>query len=133
MADLETFEKYLRGEPISDDLAALRDGLEGEAQQQLAPQPREIRAPERDLKRRERQELKESVRSEGWQVVLRIQEKLDQMHLKSAISISQVDPLMNRDQIAQRWAYRAMFQQAMAELNYAIERELAALDEEDGR
>lgn len=130
---LEKYEAYLRNDPISPELAALRDGVEDAVDVAPAPVKAEIRNPVRDLKRRERQELKEAVRSEGWQVVLRIQEKLDQTHEKCAISMSQENPLKNRDRIAEEWAYRAMFQRAMVELNLAIDKELAEHDREDGR
>lgn len=133
MPDLDQYERYLRGEPINEEMAALRDAIEAAPEAATGPKLLEIRSPERELRRRERQELKEAVRSEGWLVVRRLQEKLDQMHEKCAISMSQENPLKNRDRIAEEWAYRGMFQRAMVELNLAIEQELTALDEEDGR
>lgn len=133
MDGLEQYEAYLRGEPINDELAAMREGIE--AAEKVAPTPArpEIRDAGRELRRRERQALKEAVRSEGWLVVLRLQEKLDQTHEKYAISMSQENPLANRDRIAEAWAYRLMSRRAMTELSLLIEAELAELAKEDGR
>lgn len=134
MAEKSPFQKYLDGEPVNEALARVRDGLVDVPEEVPAAAPVvEIRTQDKALQRRDRQELKEAVRTEGWAVVLRIQRKLDQRNEKSAISLSQDNPLQNRDRIAEAWLYKNMFQKAMRELTAEIERELAALDKDDER
>lgn len=132
MAEESNFERYLQGLPVNEELARmLEETAEAEAPPKVIPAPERIRDVDRDLRRGERQELKEIVRGDAWKVVHRIQEKLEQNHQKCAISMSQDDPLQNGDRIVHEWAYVLMFRKAMSEFNLAIEAELARLENED--
>jgi hypothetical protein len=128
--DISNFLKYLDGEPLTEELAKLRAGdlEEEEIPGAEYTAPPTIRAMDRELLRKERQELREILRGPGWPVVLRVQEKLRQMHRNCAMSISQDDPLKNRDKIAEQWAYVLMFNRAMHEFNVLLEAQVAEVE-----
>ena len=128
---MEAYERYMAGEPINAELAKVRDGLVDEPDAPVAAPVAAIRVVRGELRRADRQELKEAVRGEGWQVALRIRENLLQRLEKSAISLSQDNPLANRDRIAEAWAYKDMFQRAMKQWDLAIEAELVKLEQTD--
>jgi hypothetical protein len=131
MPDLTAHEKFLRGEPLTPELAALREGRDPETRPR--PAPAERRAyddPERELTRPERLDLKEFWEMPGQKLYLRIAEKAIHFHQKRAISLSQDDPLTNRDAVANAWAYVKVLRRAVAELEVIVNTELAELENE---
>jgi hypothetical protein len=132
MLELTAHEKFLRGEPLTPELAALRDGRDPETTK-ARPAPAERRAyddPERELSRPERLDLKEFWEMPGQKLYLRIAEKAIYFHEKRAIALSQDDPLTNRDAVATAWAYVKMFRRVIAEMEVAVNTELAELENE---
>jgi hypothetical protein len=132
MPDLTAHEKFLRGEPLTPELAALRDGRDPETTRPR-PAPAERRAhddPERDLSRAERLDLKEFWEMPGQKLYLFFAEKAIHFHQKRAITLSQEDPLTKRDEVAVAWAYVKIFRRVVAELEVAVNMELAELENE---
>jgi hypothetical protein len=130
-SNLSTHEKFLRGEPLTPELAAVREGRDPEAKPRPAPAERRAHDdPERELTRVERLDLKEFWEMPGQKLYLRIAEKAIHFHQKRAISLSQDDPLANRDEVASAWAYVKMFRQVVAQLEVVVNAELAELENE---
>jgi len=131
-SDLTAHEKFLRGVPLTEDLAALRDGRDLETETPR-PAPVERRAfddPERELTRAERLDLKEFWEMPGQKLYRRLLEKAIHFHQKRAICLSQDDPLANRDEIANAWAYVRIYRRVVAELETVVSVELAELENE---
>lgn len=130
--DPTAHEKYLRGEPLTPELAAVRDGRDpGETKPRPAPaERRSYDDIERELSRPERLDLKEFWEMPGQKLYLRIAEKAIHLHQKRAISLSQDDPLANRDEVANAWAYVKMFRRVVAELQVIVNGEVAELENE---
>ncbi len=131
MIELTPHEKFLAGVPLTDELAAVRDGREPETPKRPAPMERRAYDdPERTLSRPERLDLKEFWEMPGQKLYLRIAEKAIHFHQKRAISLSQDDPLSNRDKVAIAWACVNMFRRAIAEMELMVNGELAELENE---
>ena len=124
-------EKYLRGEPLTPELAALREGRDPESTTPRAPaERRAYDDPQRELNRPERLDLKEFWEMPGQKLYQRISQKAVYFHEKRAIALSLDDPLSNRDQVANAWAYVNMFRRVVAELEVIVNTELAELEKE---
>jgi hypothetical protein len=104
-------EKYLKGEPINEELAALKEG----------------RLPETEPFR---VNLKEMLMHPGWPVLHRLLEKATLRQQESATLLSQNNPLANAQPIAEAWAYVAIYKRAHEDLDLLVEMEIKALDEE---
>lgn len=130
-SDLTAHEKFLRGEPLTPELAALREGRDPETKRRPAPAERRAHDDvERELTRPERLDLKEFWEMPGQKLYLRIAEKAIHFHQKRAISLSQDDPLTNPDEVVNAWAYVKMFRRVVAELEVVMNTELAELENE---
>jgi hypothetical protein len=132
---LEDFENFTRGLPINEDLARLRD--DPNFTMPAAVQPSPARGPiedvERELDRSEKLALKELRMSPGWPVLERLLEKVVHNHRKSVISMSEADPLSNKDAIAAQWAYLTMLKAARNSVVMLVDAEVKAFDEEARR
>ncbi len=131
MTELTAHEKFMRGEPLTPELAALREGRDPEAKSR--PMPAERKAyddPERELTRLERLDLKEFWEMPGQKLYLRLAEKSILSHQKRAITMSQDDPFSNRDEIAIAWAYVKVLRRVITELELVVNAELAELETE---
>jgi len=124
-------EKYLRGEPLNDELAALKEGRFDD------PQPPERKAivyefddPERPLTHGERDKLRKWRGDPGWMVFQRLLERSIKNRLQSATLLSQTDPLSNRDRIATEWAYVGIWKMTRAQIEAMVEEEIAKLTED---
>lgn len=125
------FERYSRGVPLNEELAALRDGA-GQQPTQAAPGRTRldlVEDVERELERSERLALKEMVMSPGWTVLRRLLEKSFHRQKKGAISVSQDDPLGNAQKIAEVWAYVKALDRVKHEIPVMVQ---AEIDEMDG-
>lgn len=130
--DPTTHEKFLRGEPLTAELAALREGRDPE-KTTPRPAPAERRAyddPERELSRPERLDLKEFWEMPGLKLYQRIAEKAVYFHEKRAIALSLDDPLNKQDEVVAAWAYVKMFRRVIAELEVDVNMELVQLENE---
>lgn len=127
-AATQAHRSFLHGTPLSEEHAAVRDGSspnKGHAK----PKKPEIENASRELTNDERAALRELRLSDGWPVLLRLQEKIVQMHRAGAISKSQIDPLGNSDEIAREWAYVGMFRRACRELTTLVSAEVEREEE----
>lgn len=129
--DQTAHEKFLRGEPLTPELAAIREGRDPETKPRPAPaERRSFDDPERELTRPERLDLKEFWEMPGQKLYLRLTEKAINFHQKRAISLSQDDPFTNRDEVINAWAYVKIFRRVVAELEVVVKTELAELENE---
>jgi hypothetical protein len=131
MPDLSAHEKFMLGEPLNEDLKAIRTGTE--VKPASKPQPAERRSIDeldRELTRVERLDLKEFWEMPGQKLYLRIAEKSINFHQKRAISLSCDDPLNRRDEIANAWAYVKVLRRVVVELQATVMLELAELENE---
>lgn len=131
---LGRYQSYLSGEPLNDELAAIRQGkvvLMENRDPVAHPQTGAIEDAERPLSRAERLELKEMRLSDGWPVLMRLLQKRFQTLRKAAINMSQNDPLGNAGEIGKSWAYVTLYQRAKIDMETLLDEELKALMEEE--
>lgn len=128
------FERFTRGQPINAEMELLRDDPNFVAKQmaEVAVMPRRepLEDVERDLDRGERLALKEMRLSPGWPVLERLLEKALHFHRKAVISISESDPLGNKDAIADQWAYMNALKTAKNMVGVLVDAEVKAFDDE---
>jgi hypothetical protein len=130
-------ERFLAGEPLNDELAALRDGRAGNVEPPagfdlLRAKP----APDddsRELTRDERQLLKDAKVSGVFTTLVRLQRKALQIHIRTATIESENDPLNTSQQVANAWAYVKMFRRSIVELGMLIDAELGKLEGDSSR
>ncbi len=133
--EMTNYEKYLAGIPLNEELETLREKLEGVVSVET-PEPFSLPVSEsfhdieRPLTRAERLDLKEMRASAGWGILERLLEKTFQIHKKSAICISQHDPLHSAKEISEAWAYVMLFQRATREMDMIVSAEITQLDAE---
>lgn len=133
MAEIEmsAHERYMRGEPLNEDLKGIRAGLDPKPPTKIQPEERRtIGDVDRELSRAERLDLKEFWEMPGQKLYLRIVEKSINSHQKRAISLSQGDPFGNRDEIANAWAYVKVLRRVIAELHATVMLEMSELENE---
>lgn len=130
MSELTAHEKYLQGIPLTDELAAVREGRDERPKPSATAPRRAYGDPDRDLTRAERLDLKEMAEMPGWQLFMQLAEKAARLHQKHAISKSQDDPLDNKDEIAAAWAYVNLFKRAVLELGTIVSAEIAELEKQ---
>lgn len=129
-------EKYLAGEPLTDELAALKRG-DFEQVDFLGLRsklfPAETRVPladpERPLRAEERAALREIRTGPGWPVLQRLMERATGNQTNAAILLSQDDPAGKRDEIAQAWMAVKVWKHMVACLNRDVEQELREQEE----
>jgi hypothetical protein len=130
----EPLLRYLSGEPLNPELAALRDGKMDE---QISPAASPIQPPamdpDRDLNKEERLALYEIRTLPGWAVLDRLLEKTCRIHQSKAIILANGDPLRDRDAIAEAFAYAQMYRRAKMELLALADAELKELALEQSR
>lgn len=121
-------DKFRRGEPVNEEIAELMKDKE------TAPEPfptRRIEAPwddpGRDLTTSEREDLRHLVNQPGWKVFKHLLDRGLQQRRHSAIVSSQEDPLGDPHRVATDWAYMALWQKQLVQIDGMIELELAAL------
>jgi hypothetical protein len=129
------FEKYIAGQPINEELKALREGRLPEISPFLVTGIPEAAQPapggdKRPLSRSERIALKELRDGPSWPVIQFLLKKATLLHVDSATLLSQDDPLGKNEEIAQLWAYVKMFKRAHSEFNLLVEAEISELDAE---
>jgi hypothetical protein len=135
-AALGRFEKYLQHDPLNEELAAVQRGELPPVQDAELPQQAEaaVQRPEAlrgALTRAERVALRELRQSEGYAILQELLRKRFQQIEKGAITISKVDPLQNKDEIAKQWVYLGAFAQAMLEIDALMAAELKILWEQE--
>ena len=135
-AALERFERYLQRDPLNEELAAVQRGELPPAPEATIPLQTEatVQRPEAlrgALTRAERVALRELRQSEGYPILQELLKKRFQVFEKRAITISKVDPLLNKDMIAKEWAYLGAMDQVMMDMEAVIAAELKILWEQE--
>jgi hypothetical protein len=134
MTEKSNLEKYLSGEPLTDDLRQVRDGMEA-AEYGFAGLENLVArgapaAGTGPITRADRELLKESKASGVLAIIERTLKKTLETHIESARIDSEQDPLGRAAEISQRWAYIAMYRRALVEFSQLIDAEIAELDGE---
>lgn len=140
---LAAFEKYLDREPLNDELAGIlagesdgaeplhpaevADGVTRESTTEATP-----RTPRGGLldwtpSRKQLGDLAETVGSEGWAVFLDLMKKRLEVLRETAITVSQNDPLRNKDAVADEWAYHGIYRKVVNEMQPMVHEQLARL------
>lgn len=128
---LSTYEKFLAGQPLNDDLAAIRDGridpqTDHPLREWLNKRPVEDR--DRELTNNERILLKEAKLSGVLDVMIRLHEKALSSHIREATMHSEVDPLNKPNEVAATWGYVVMFRRAITQISSMMEEEIRKLE-----
>lgn len=137
---MSAFEKYRSGEPLNEELAAVRDG------QPLAMEPlhplelaeaREERMARPGLldwepTREQLGWLQELRVSQGWDVLMRLFEKRLEIARERAIRVSESQPLENKDAISMAWAYHGVLQSVVRDVTPMVNEQLKRLRKAEG-
>jgi len=127
MAEKTNYEKYLAGEPLTEELRALQAGeppaYEFEGPSQAAPGP-----AERPLSRADRELLKEARGSGVLAIIETALKRALQAHIQSATIDAENDPLGRAGEISRQWAYVGMYRRAFLEFQQIVDAEIAELD-----
>lgn len=125
MSDLE---KYLKGEPLNDELAALMEGrdLEGFFEEEEA-RPAAGRGLRRPLTDDDREELRRWRLQPGWQIMRRLVDAWMDRQETQIKELSLNDPLGNQTEVAKGWAYLAMQRRALQAMEAIIQTEVDKL------
>lgn len=133
------FEKYLAGEPLNEELAALKAGRlpEFEIRQQSAmfqpsvtggDEPTED--DEKPLTREECAALKEMCTLPGWPVMQKLIRRTTIAHKKAAMLLSEQDPL--GAELKNAWLEVKVWKQLTAQLTWLIVIAIESLEDTNG-
>jgi hypothetical protein len=125
------FSRYLQGEPLTEELEALRAGRIPEPpMRRLGSEAAQLPAEgvSRPLTRADRVLLRELRASEGWPVLIRLFKRAVDREEKTAIVNSKVEPLTRANELAALWARVAIYEKLAAEAEALVDGELEALD-----
>lgn len=131
---LTAFEKYLTGEPLNEELAALRRGEIPEVGAATHPKPTTVvdsKDEDRPLIRAERQALREAREVGAVTTLSRLLRSIIRRKIQTATIDSETDPLGRQAEIAQTWAYVVAFRTACVEIEFQIQAEIDALEREE--
>jgi hypothetical protein len=127
-------ERYLKGEPLSEALAALKKGEEADDQDAGGKIPGDpnagrlfaMRNPD-ELDDDDREHLRRLKVEPGWPIAFRVLDQAIAKQEQMAKAISEADPLGNRDKVAEQWAYIAMLKRARNLMVGLIDEEISKL------
>lgn len=124
MPDAGTLEQYLKGEPLNEELAALKKGeepLDADSRTSVsAPSPFDARPLDND----DREHLRRWRYEAGWPLMLRLLDN-DTQRLENLAKAASLDnPLGNREEIAAQWAYVAMLRRVRERLVWLVDQEI---------
>lgn len=137
MPEKTAFEKYLAGEPLTDELRILRDG-DAAAPGFPWPTPESpwtaTVSAEKPLTMAERALLHEAKANGVLATLMHCAKRALQQHIQNATMDSENDPLARSAEISRQWAYVAMYRRAALELEQLIDAEIKMLEgERDAR
>ena len=123
------FEKYLAGEPLNEELAALKSGVLPDfirvpgagAAWMAPPDPTD---PEKPLTQAERAALRELRQGPGWAVLQKLLERATIQHINAATAASEDDPLAKSAEIAALWHTVKVWKQLCWRLRVMVDVEL---------
>lgn len=123
-----TLENFLKGTPLTAEIAALMEDQEPEQQQ---PAPAQQRSDAGELTDDDREHLRRLQVDPGWAVALRLLDRSILTHEETVKRASIEDPLTNRDVIVNSWAYVSMLKRARNLLTNSVNAEVLKLDENE--
>lgn len=121
-----SLEQFLKGEPLTEELAALKRGDERDEDfRSSVPElsPSVVRSLDDD----DREHLRRLKLEPGWTVMLQLLDNDIRHQENLAKEASMNDPLGNREQVANAWAYIAMLQRAKNRIIMLIDEQIAKL------
>ena len=130
----ENYLKYLRGEPLNEELAKVRAGHYADSELlQIAQQIDEdpvlaIENPEKPLTRDERVALKEIRIAPGWPVLIKVMERLLVAQRRIATSLSEADYKVTGEELASAWLPVQIWKKLIVQMNYAVVMEIEPLE-----
>jgi len=136
--DRTAHERYLAGEPLTAELAAIRDGKDEPSiwDRLLETVTRtgdsDPATRERTLTRADRAELRDLRNSPGWAIFLMLQKRAMKLHQRTAIQQSE-DGELEPEKMAGEWAHVRLFKRACQEMTALVEAEIAELEAEEKR
>ena len=132
------FEKYLAGEPLNEELAALKAGrlpefeLRENASLTQAAGSESFGDDEKPLTRDECVALREMRTSAGWPVMQKLIRKTIFAQKKAAMLISEQDPLGAGRELANAWLEVKVWKQLTAQLTWLIVIAIESLEDPHG-
>jgi hypothetical protein len=134
----QNFDRYLRGEPLTEELGKLKTGTLpdfGSPIPELLAQAenQSTKVKTGRISRADRVALKEMVALPGWLVLHRLLENATLMHQEKATLLSQGDPLANAQAVAQAWAYVNLHKRVIVDIDNLVIVEIKHLEEEEAR
>jgi len=132
---LTNYEKYLAGEPLTEELAELRRGDDQAHRKSLtgileAFAPRaQAGGEDRPLSRDERLALKEAQQAGGVTTIIRLLHMSLRAKIEAARIDSEIDPLARSAEIGRSWAYVAIYRRICLEIEGMITVAIAELDD----
>lgn len=129
MSPTGQYEKFLRNEPLTEELERLRAGEDVETN--VAPPVFVTGSGE--LTNDDREHLRRLKYDAGWIVLLRLLEQSIKSEEAGAAALSLHDPLGNKDAVAEAWAYVSMMKVVRAKLLVNIDTEVRKLEESQER
>jgi hypothetical protein len=133
---LEAFEKYFDRKPLNDELAEILAGKRAEEIPNAVTQEGTVKVTERIPRaglldwtptRKQAAALAETVGTEGWAIFLELMKKRLEVLRETAITVSQNDPLRNKDAIAEEWAYHGVYRKVLSDIGPIVQEQLDRL------
>lgn len=120
MSELTQHERYLKGLPLSEALAELAHGEEEPDDAIVEVVPGELSDVDREHLRRLKFEP-------GWTILVRIVDESIDREEEDVKRQSIIDPLKNKEAIANGWAYIAMLRRARSKFVNKLDDEIGKL------
>ena len=128
---MNQFEKYLKGVPLNEELAALKNGEMEQVHIHRAVE--QSRVDHRELDDLDREHLRRLRVEPGWPIFLNLIDK-DIKTQEDMVKDSSMDnPLGNRERIAEDWAYVAIMKRVRNRAVSLIDAEVKKLEVEQYR
>lgn len=122
-----TWERFISGQPLSEELAEAMRGDTGPELEQYEDEERgKPGDPDRALFPEERESLRRLIvkRDPGWEVVRRIEQRLLRAFERSAMVLSEANPLGQKEELAIAWANVGLLKKLRTLRDATIEAEL---------
>ena len=130
----DRYNDFRHGIPLNPELAAVQQGKVSFHEPAQVSNEQPIHATEvagKTITRSMRVLLRELRQHEGWPVLILILEKRVDEIRKNAITMSQDNPLKNKDAIAERWAYLQLGERFVESIDPMVQQELVKLEQEE--
>lgn len=141
---LTAFERYLDRKPLNEELAEIAAGQvpsdeprhPAEIADKSTPEDTDRVRPWKEPRpglldwkpsRKQVAALADTIASDGWPVFLDLMKKRLETLRETAITVSQQDPLRNKDVVAEEWAYHGLYRKVLGEMEPIVREQLERL------